>query len=158
SPPQRLEFRSPSGVENYGYLVLPSHRQSGRRLPLVIVTYRCAGFLRGGTGDEYPMFAFAAEGNAVLCFNVPDTDYKRLATMDFSADQNLSRGPGDPGKQIVQEGLVAAVAQLDRMGVIDANRVGITGLSFGAETVTYALFHPPHLAAAIASGTEMGPA
>lgn len=157
APPQRLEFHSPAGVDNYGYLVLPPHHTPGQRLPLVIVTYRCAGFLRGGVGDEYPVYPFAAQGFAVLCFNAPDTDYERLQRLDWVADQNLARGSGDPEKHRVQEGLDAAIAQLDRMGVIDPDRVGLTGLSFGAETVTYALFHMPRLAAAIASGTEFGP-
>lgn len=156
--PERLEFRSPSGVENFGYLVLPPGRRSGQRLPLVIVTYRCAGFLRGGVGDEYPIFPLAAQGVAVLCFNVPDPDYERLARMGNAEYENWDRGPGDPGKVRIEEGLETAIAKLDRMGVIDPDRVGLTGLSYGGEAVMYALFHMKRLAAAIASGTEFGPA
>jgi dipeptidyl aminopeptidase/acylaminoacyl peptidase len=156
--PQQLEFRSPSGATNYGYLVLPPGRTPGARLPLVIVTYRCGGFLRGGVGDEYPIFPFAAQGIAVLCFSVPDPDYERLARMDFTSYENWNRGVGDPGKQRIQEGLESAIARLDAMGVIDPTRVGVTGLSYGGEAVMYALFHMPRLAAAIASGTEFGPA
>jgi dipeptidyl aminopeptidase/acylaminoacyl peptidase len=155
--PQRLEFRSPSGIENYGYLVLPP-RKPGRRLSLVVVTYRCAGFLRGGTGDEYPIFAFAAEGHAVLCFNVPDVDYPRLATMDWASFQNWARGSGDPEKKRTQESLETAIAELERRAFIDSDRIGLTGLSFGAETTAYAMWHMPRLAAAVASGTGFEPA
>jgi dipeptidyl aminopeptidase/acylaminoacyl peptidase len=94
----------------------------------------------------------------VLCFNVPDPDFERLARMDFTAYENWNRGVGDPGKRRIQEGLVTAIARLDAMGVIDPTRVGVTGLSYGGEAVMYALFHMPRLAAAIASGTEFGPA
>jgi dipeptidyl aminopeptidase/acylaminoacyl peptidase len=155
--PQRIEFRAPSGIENFGYLILPPERREGERLSLVIVTYRCNGFLRGGVGDEYPMFPFAAAGHAVLCFNTPDMDYARLATMDVAAYTDWMRGPGDPEKHRVQEGLETAISELDRLGVIDPARVGVTGLSFGGETTTYALWNMPSLAAAIASGTELGP-
>jgi dipeptidyl aminopeptidase/acylaminoacyl peptidase len=157
-PPIRVEFHSPLAGENYGYLVLPPGRRDGERLSLVIVTYRCKGFLRGGIGDEYPIFPFAAQGHAVLCFNVPDLDFARAATMAPDAYTSWARGEGDPEINRVQEGLDAALAQLDRLGVIDPERVGLTGLSYGAETVMYAMFHMPQLAAAIASGTEIGPA
>lgn len=78
--------------------------------------------------------------------------------MDFAAYENWNRDVGDPGKRRIQEGLDAAIARLDAMGVIDSSRVGLTGLSYGGETVMYALFHMPRLGAAIASGTEFGPA
>lgn len=157
SAPKRLDFRAPSGVLNYGYLVVPSRRRAGERLPLVIVTYRCGGFLRGGLGDEYPVFPLVAQGFAVLCFNAPDVDYDRIAVMDWASYSNWARGPGDPEKRRVQEALETAVAELDRMGIIDPNKVGLTGLSFGAETAMYALFNMPRLAATIASGTEINP-
>jgi dienelactone hydrolase len=155
-PPRRLAFRTRGGVESYGYLVLPPGLRR-ERLPLVIVTYRCGGFLRGGSGDEYPVFPIAARGFAVLCFSVPDVDYERLQVSDWTSYLNWARGVGDPEKRRVQESLETAISQLSEERVIDPDRVAITGLSFGAETVLYALFHMPRLAAAIASGTEFGP-
>src|SRR5262249_11545806 len=71
---------------------------------------------------------------------------------------NFTRGPGDPEKHRAEDLLEAAIDRLDQMGIIDPDRVGVTGLSFGGEIVIYALFHMQHLAAAIASGTEYGPA
>lgn len=157
APPRRLDFRSPSGIESYGYLVLPPGRRAGERLPLVVVTYVCGGFLRGGAGDEYPVFPFAAAGHAVLCFSAPRLDYERVAVEGIAAYVASSRGPGDPEFRRVQEGLESAIAELDRMGIIDPARVGVTGLSFGGEIVSYALWRMPRLGAAIASGTEFGP-
>jgi dipeptidyl aminopeptidase/acylaminoacyl peptidase len=155
---QRLTFHSPAGAETFGYLVLPPDRRRETRLPLVVVTYRCSGFLRGGTGDEYPVYPLASEGFAVLCFAVPDLDFEQLAKEDWNLYQTESRGPGDPEKRRVQEALDAAVSQLDAMGVIDSGRIGLTGLSFGGETVSYALFNMPRLTTAIASGTDIAPA
>src|SRR3546814_7367490 len=39
--------------------------------PLVVVQYDTRGFLRGGTGDEYPIQALAASGFAVLSVSRP---------------------------------------------------------------------------------------
>jgi prolyl oligopeptidase family protein len=156
-PPERIEIQTRSGVMTYGYLVLPP-RSSGRgRLPLVVVTYGCSGFLRGGTGNEYPIFPFASRGLAVFCLSAPSLDPDRLATMDWASYQTWLRGPGEPEKARAQEALEAAITYLDRRGVIDPKRVGITGLSFGAEMVSYAIMRMPQLRAAIASGSEIGP-
>ena len=38
---------------------------------MVVVQYDTRGFLRGGTGDEYPIQAFANRGYAVLSFRRP---------------------------------------------------------------------------------------
>lgn len=153
--PQLLEFTTAAGVQAFGYLVLPP-QHDGRALPLVIVTYSCRGFLRGGTGNEYPIYPMAAAGFAVLCFD-PGSNYESLAVRSAADHQIISRGPGDPEKRRVQQALDAAVDQLAATGVIDPERVALTGLSFGGEMVFYALFNMRHLAAAISSGGEVGP-
>ncbi len=149
--PQPIEIRTRSGVLAHGYLTLPPQNRSGDRLPLVIVTYRCNGFQRGGVGDEYPILPFAASGFAVLCYHVPE-DYELLETKGWADYASHMRGPGDLDKRRVQEGLEALVAELDRRGIADAGRIGVTGLSFGGETTEYALFNMPTMAAGISSG------
>jgi dipeptidyl aminopeptidase/acylaminoacyl peptidase len=149
---QRIEIKTASGVETYGYLTLPPQARNASRFPLIIATYRCDGFLRGGAGDEYPIFPLASEGFAVLCLNAPDADYGRLASEDISTYQRWAFGPGDPEKRRVQEAIDAAISQLASRQIVDPRRVAVTGLSFGASTVGYALFNMPDLVAAIASG------
>lgn len=155
--PQRIDVRTPSGAETFGYLVLPPSGRAHERLPLIIVTYRCSGFLRGGTGNEYPIFPFAAERFAVLCLDLPTFDDSKLARLSIEDYDAWARGPGDPIKHRVQDCIDSAVQQLAAAGIIDPNRVGLTGLSFGAEAVNFAMFRMPTLAAAIASGGEIGP-
>lgn len=155
--PRRLQISTRAGVETHGYLVLPPEPNVSARAPLVVVTYRCSQFLRGGTGDEYPIYPLAAQGFAVLCYSAADVDYDRLAHEQIGAYAKWSRGPGDPEKRRVQDALDSAITQLDQMGVIDPTRVGLTGLSFGAEITHFALFNMPRLAAAIASGPSLEP-
>src|SRR3546814_14963376 len=50
-----------------GVLLRPAKAQGP--LPLVIQYYRCAGFLKGGVGDEIPMLPLVEKGIAVLCIN-----------------------------------------------------------------------------------------
>lgn len=147
---RRLEWANAAGVKTYGDLVLPRQYEGDRRLPLVIVQYESRGFLRGGTGDEYPIQALAAHGFAVLSFNrtpwLPEVDhpvgedeYLRLSMEDFADRRNILSS------------LTAIIGQLDRDGVIDPARVAITGQSDGAVTATFALANTGLFSAAILS-------
>jgi hypothetical protein len=106
--------------------------------------------LRGGSGDEYPVYPLAAQGFAVLCFNQWMNNWEAEAN---GPDPTPPDNDGDGYRDHIQSGLDAAISELDRMGVIDTNRIGVTGLSAGAQTVEYAIIHRPRLAAAIESGT-----
>src|SRR5262249_28192247 len=90
APPQVIPVRLASGPEMHSYLVLPPGYHRGLRLPLVIVTYVCQGFLRGGDGDEYPIYPLAAHDFAVLCFNSVLHDWaaeaRRTDAMPSEAD------------------------------------------------------------------------
>jgi len=147
---QRLEWANAAGVKTYGDLVLPRDYRGDHRLPLVIVQYESRGFLRGGTGDEYPIQALAARGIAVLSFNrtpwqpkaepmAGEDEYLRLSIKDFADRRNILAS------------LTAIVGQLDRDGVIDPARVAITGQSDGAVTATFALANTSLFSAAILS-------
>lgn len=152
----RLEWSNAFGISTFGDLVLPPGFQHDRRLPLVIVQYESRGFLRGGTGDEYPIQALAARGFAVLSFNRPswyaltrspesEVEFNRLNIRDFADRRsNLSS-------------LEAIIYQLDGAGTIDPKRVAITGLSDGAVTATFALANSSLFAAAILSTCCEGP-
>ena len=70
-PATRIDVADKTGQPFWGHLVLPLGYEPGKRYPLVITTYAdWDGFLRGGTGDEYPIYVFAANGFAVLNFNM----------------------------------------------------------------------------------------
>src|SRR3546814_13558391 len=44
-------------------------RRPGERIPLFVTYYSCAGYLRGGLGDEWPLLPLASSGIAALCVN-----------------------------------------------------------------------------------------
>ncbi len=144
SPATRLEWTNKYGITTHGYLVKPLQYETGKRYPLVVTTYRSGDyFLRGGEpGDEYPIQVFAANGFAVLAF-------------DYGPSPSIK--PGDfKGAMLTWEwpmaSLEAGLKLLDDMGIVDAKRRGLTGLSFGSEITDFTISHSDLFQAASLSG------
>lgn len=151
---ERLEWSDAFGNATRGHLVLPPGYVAGRRYPLVIVQYRSRGFLNGGTGDEYPILPMAARGFAVLSFDCP-TDWELVSSLDFKNQfgKSSARTLKDSYERKMDlSALQIIIDRLDRRGIIDRARVGITGLSHGADNVEYALFNSTSFRAAAISG------
>ncbi|PZU06954.1 MAG: Atxe2 family lasso peptide isopeptidase [Sphingobium sp.] len=153
---QRLEWSNAFGISTFGDLVLPPGYRHDHRLPLVIVQYESRGFLRGGTGDEYPIQALAARGFAVLSFNRPPwfalSGAPRTGT-EF--DQYNNKGFADRRSNL--SSIETIIHRLVDAGIVDPERVAITGLSDGAVTATFALANSPLFSAAILSTCCEGP-
>lgn len=146
---EKLEWDDGFGNDAAGHLVYPRDYAAGQRYPLVIVQYRSRGFLRGGVGDEYPIHVFAANGFAVLSFDEPE-DRQLTARADVAAD--VTSDYTGFRKQLSHfNALNKVLGDLTTRGLVDPNRIGITGLSDGAENVAYALIHSPKFAAAAVS-------
>jgi dipeptidyl aminopeptidase/acylaminoacyl peptidase len=148
---QRLRWRNPRGKESFGDLVLPPHHLPGDHHPLIIVQYQSRGFLRGGTGDEYPIFLFAQHGFAVLSFDRTGFYGDDFPTADVTARTRLNVANWADRRDVLSA-LEGGIQQVNAMGVIDPHRIGITGLSDGSSTLQFALLHS-HLFAAAATST-----
>lgn len=134
----RLRWRSPRGTEVFGDLVLPPDHRPDQQHPLVVVQYTSRGFLRGGSGDEYPVQAFAARGFAVLSFERP-RDYATSFDASSAAEFQRINVHGWADRRNVLSALEAGIQEAMALGVVDQERIGITGLSDGASTVQFAL-------------------
>ena len=141
SPATRVEWKNRYGENGFGYLVKPLKYEPGKTYPLIVTTYRAGGFLRGAVGDEYPIQVFAANGFAVLVF-------------EMGAWPNVRKGDFQGAMRMLYPiaSLGAALKVLNDMGISDAHRRGVTGLSFGAGIVELAISHSDLFHAAIASG------
>jgi dipeptidyl aminopeptidase/acylaminoacyl peptidase len=137
---ERLHWRNAQGLEAFGDLVLPVGYQPGKRYPLIVVQYESRGFLRGGTGDEYPIQLFAAHGFAVLSFNRP-TNFGATVDARTLAEAQRANDKDYADRRSVQSSLETGIKLLVDRGIVDPNRMGITGLSDGASTVNYALIN-----------------
>jgi dipeptidyl aminopeptidase/acylaminoacyl peptidase len=140
---RHLKWKDKWGQSHVGVLVLPPKRERGAQLPVVITGYHCRGFLNGSSGDMVSPFVLAESGVAVLC-----------SDMDLRIQENAYPGRSfSPGQQlfhlqVMLDSWESGVRALKEEGLIDDSRIGISGLSFGAESVWYALTHSTFIAAA----------
>jgi dipeptidyl aminopeptidase/acylaminoacyl peptidase len=110
----------------------------GREPPaLFIAYYRCSGFLRGGMGDEWPLATLALNGISALCINAAPTQDDAIARYEQG-----------------QAAVESAVDYLASHGDIDPARVGMGGLSFGAEVAMWTAMHS-HVPRAISVSTPV---
>ncbi len=148
---ERLRWRNAFGLETVGDLVLPVGYSPGTRYPMVVVQYQTRGFLRGGTGDEYPIQAFANRGYAVLSFQRPIAIALARGARNFS-DGNRLNLEGFADRRSVMSSLEAGVRLAIDRGVPDPRRIAITGFSDGASTAAWAILHSS-LFSAVALGS-----
>jgi dipeptidyl aminopeptidase/acylaminoacyl peptidase len=154
---ERLHWRNAFGIETIADLVLPVGYRRGTKYPLVIVQYDTRGFLRGGTGDEYPIQAFANRGYAVLSFGRPRPPVDERGVKDFEEAGRLSlRKFSD--RRSVHSSLEAGIRLVVDRGIADPKHIGITGLSDGSSTVEWALNHSKLFSAAAMSSCCWDPA
>lgn len=146
---ERLHFTNAFGLQSIADIVLPVGYRPGRRYPLVVVQYSTRGFLRGGTGDEYPIQAFANRGYAVLSTSRPKA-VGLLATTNFQEADRLNLKDFADRRSVLSS-LEIGVQWAIQRGIADSARVGITGMSDGASTVMFALLHSKLFSAAAMS-------
>ena len=137
---QRFHFTNAYGVESFADLVLPPGHKPGSKHPLIVVQYTSHGFLRGGTGDEFPIQLFAAKGFAVLSFARPDFAVETVAA---ETSTEFSRWLREDwlDRRSVQSSLEIAVDKAVSTGAVDPNRMGISGFSDGTSTTQWALIN-----------------
>lgn len=136
---ERLRSRNSFGLASFADLVLPVGYVPGKRYPLVVVQYMSRGFLRGGTGDDYPIQAFANRGFAVLSIDKPDAVGMRAVPDYDEGDRINLKDFAD--RRSVLEAVEAPVRVAITRGIADPARIGITGLSDGSSTVQFAMLH-----------------
>jgi len=149
---ERLTWRNNVGLPAWGDLVLPpDYHPSQGKLPMIVVQYHSDGFLRGGTGDEYPIFAFAARGYAVLSIEKP-ADYATAVKSARSLEDLYTIDTQNwAERRSVESSLETGVRMVIAKGIADPDKIGITGLSEGATSARFALVNSRLFAAAAIS-------
>ncbi|MEO7688334.1 MAG: Atxe2 family lasso peptide isopeptidase [Sphingomonas sp.] len=137
---ERVTWKLPDGVETYGDLVLPPDHRQGERHPLIVTQYISRGFLRGGTGDEYPIHVLAAHGFAVLSFQRPAPLPAAVEAKDLIAVQRVNIADWAE-RRVIVAALETGVDTVIARGVVNPARMGLTGMSDGATTTQFALNH-----------------
>jgi len=139
TPARRLRWTDANGQVFSGYF-FPARQRSGAAPPLFVNYYQCSGFVRGGTGDEWPLVSLAAQGIAALCIN--------YAPLPLDAVDRYNQG---------LSAVRSAIDLLASTGEIDRSRVGMGGLSLGAEVTLWTLVNSDLLSAASVSSPVQTP-
>jgi dipeptidyl aminopeptidase/acylaminoacyl peptidase len=132
-PVRELDWKNKYGDKVKGFLVLPTHRVPGVRVPLVVMGYSFTGeFVTQANSvlTTYPAQAFARDGIAVLLFN-----YARYDEWAGPSFEKGSRAIGYGPLSSIQ----AIVEQLDTEGLIDIHRMGMMGHSLAGFWVQLAI-------------------
>lgn len=137
---RRLFWTNERGIETWGDLVLPPIAEHGTKPPLIVTSYRSRGFLRGGTGDEFPIQPFAAKGYAVLSFEEP-RDLASFTKAQDRAEIGAINRKDWANRRSIQSSLEAGIKTVEALGVSDPTRRGITGLSEGATILWWSLIN-----------------
>ncbi len=147
---ERLQWTNAMGIDGFGDLVYPPDFKPGRRYPLIVTQYATRGFLRGGTGDEFPIQLFARAGYLVLSIERPRSPFPiaGLTPLEWQRRDN----EGFITRRSILSFIETKVAQLIAAGLVDPDKVGITGLSDGATTTQFAAVHSKMFKAASISG------
>lgn len=134
-----LRWKDAKGREFTGQYY-PAQQSGGKPAPLLVNYYLCRGFVRGGLGDELPFASFAENGIAALCINLAPPKEDAIARYE-------------EGRSAVE----SAVKLLVSTGQVDPTRVGMGGLSFGAEVTMWTVMHSRVLFAAAVSSLDLSP-
>ena len=147
---ERLQWTNAMGVESFGDLVYPPDFKPGHRYPLIVTQYASRGFLRGGTGDEFPVQLFARSGYLVLSIERPRSPFPvaGLTPLEWQRRDN----EGFVTRRSILSSIETKVAALIAAGLVDPDKVGITGLSDGGTTTQFAAVHSTIFKAASVSG------
>jgi len=110
----------------YGRLYLPADYSHDKRYPLVFTTYVASAGFDIGSGGEVPILALVTHGVAVFSLDVHpvEGEHGDFATTHKRWEQPL-------------EALEWVASKLAAEGIIDPGRIGLSGLSFGAEITMY---------------------
>lgn len=154
---ERLRWKNDRGLEAWGDLVLPPDYDGASRLPLIVVQYTSIGFLRGGTGDEYPIHPLAAHGFAVLSLQQPEFVARIIPGVRTIEDLLLANNRDWAQRRSLLSSLLTGVDQAIAKGVVDPERLGLTGLSDGATTVRFALINSDRFTASSVSSCCLDP-
>jgi dipeptidyl aminopeptidase/acylaminoacyl peptidase len=140
---ERISGVNRYGEEWFGQLLKPSRYEEGKRYPLIVTLYRSGDyFLVGATGNENPIQVYAANGFVVLSFNVGRNRLRKAGDFD---DYSLNWASAAASLEMAVRSLVDA-------GIVDPQKVGLAGLSRGADILEYVISHSHTFQAAIESG------
>ncbi|OOG57239.1 S9 family peptidase [Rhodanobacter sp. C03] len=136
---ESVEWQGPDGFHEDGALTYPIGYQRGQSYPLVLVIH--GGPEAASTVKFSPLpQLLAAQG-----FVVFQPNYRGSTNLGDAYQHAIFRDTGvGPGNDVM-----AGVAAVQKLGIVDAQRIGVTGWSYGGYMTTWLTGHYPIWKAAV---------
>lgn len=137
---ETVTWKGPGGRSLTGVVTYPAHYQAGRRYPLVLDIH---GGPNSNSRQRFSLLPQVLAGHGWLVFE-PNYRGGDDQGNDFYASiyKDAGQGPG--------EDVMAGVEDLKRRGLIDPQRMAVTGWSYGGFMTTWLAGHYPVWKAAVA--------
>lgn len=126
-----IQWKSPGGFDADGVLTYPPDFRKGTKYPLVLIIHG------GPEAASTVKFSPLPQLMAAAGFVVFQPNYRGSINLGDAYQHAIYRDTGDgPGKDVMA-GLVA----VEKLGFVDASRIGVTGWSYGGYMTTWLTGH-----------------
>ncbi|WP_158882112.1 S9 family peptidase [Rhodanobacter sp. L36] len=135
-----IEWKGPNGFREDGVLVYPAGYEADRKYPLVLVIHG------GPTMSSNAGFQRLAQLLAAAGFVVFQPNYRGSPNLGDAYQHAIYRNTGDgPGQDVM-----AGLAAVEKLGIVDERRIGVTGWSYGGYLTAWLTSHYDVWKAAVA--------
>ena len=116
-----IDWKGPGGFHEDGVLIYPVNYESGKKYPLVLVIHG------GPEGASTVRFSALTQLLAAHEFFVFQPNYRGSINLGDAYQHAIYRDTGKgPGKDVM-----AGLKKVEQMGMIDVDRIGVSGWSYG---------------------------
>ncbi|HEV2269356.1 MAG TPA: S9 family peptidase [Steroidobacteraceae bacterium] len=140
-----VDWQGPNGFHEDGVLTYPVHYEEGRKYPLVLMIHG------GPEGTSIVRFNPLAQLLAAAGFLVFEPNYRGSINLGDAYQHAIYRDTGEgPGKDVM-----AGLAAVEKLRIVDPQRVGVSGWSYGGYMTDWLSSHYPLVWKAAVSGAAL---
>ncbi len=142
---ESIDWLGPDGFHGDGAVTYPVGYQRGRKYPLVLV-------IHGGPEEASTVkFSPLPQLLAAAGYLVFQPNYRGSTNLGDAYQHAIYRDTGEgPGKDVM-----AGLAAVQKLGVVDGDRIAVTGWSYGGYMTTWLTGHYPQAWKAAVSGAAL---
>jgi len=128
---EKFAWKGPDGFQEDGVLFYPPDFQKDRKYPLVLIIHG------GPTASTTTQFNFLSQLMATHGYVVFSPNYRGSDNLGNAYQRAIWNDAGDgPGRDVI-----AGIDALKKLGFVDANKIGVTGWSYGGYMTSWLIGH-----------------
>jgi dipeptidyl aminopeptidase/acylaminoacyl peptidase len=128
---QRVEWEGPNGFHEDGVLAKPPGFSKDKKYPLVLLIHG------GPTASSGMGFSAVAQVLAAQGYLIFEPNYRGSDNLGNAYQRAIYRDAGEgPGRDVM-----AGVAAIEKMGIVDTDKIGVSGWSYGGYMTSWMIGH-----------------